>query len=221
VTVTSVQAYRNAGDPSNLERNTGNGIVLGSVRTGLIEKSSAYENGWLCAAPQGPAGIWTYDSTAIVIEHNVAHHNYTGGPADGDGFDLDQNTSDCVLQNNLAYDNDGAGLMLYAEKAGTYNRNNIIRDNTSTDSGRGSAWYGGITVAGNVTGAQITGNTVTVSPAGPGSSPPPVLRLAGTLSGVVISDNRLTSRGAGLIVATQGDSNADLMVNSENETSGP
>ena len=99
VTVSSVQAYRNAGDAKNTERNTGNGIVLGSVSSGLIEQSSAYENGWLCAAPQGPAGIWTYDSTAIVIEHNVAHDNHTGGPADGDGFDLDQNTSDCILQN--------------------------------------------------------------------------------------------------------------------------
>ena len=249
VTVSSVQAYRNAGDAKNTERNTGNGIVLGSVSTGLIEQSAAYENGWLCAAPQGPAGIWTYDSTAVVIEHNVAHDNYTGGDADGDGFDLDQNTSDCVLQNNVAYNNDGAGLMLYAETAGTYNRNNIIRNNVSTGSPRNAVWYGGITVAGNVTGADISGNSVTVSGAGsgpgpgpssgpgpgpgpstgpgpgPGSGPgpvqSPVVRLAGTLQGVVLSNNRLTSDGAGPIVATQDGANASAVLKSGNQLSGP
>jgi hypothetical protein len=218
VTISSVQAYRNAGDATNTERNTGNGIVLGSVRTGLIEKSEAYENGRLCAAPQGPAGIWTYDSSAVVIERNVAHDNHTGGPADGDGFDLDQNTSDCVLQNNLAYNNDGAGLMLYAEKAGTYNRNNIVRDNVSTGSGRGSAWYGGITVAGNVTSALISGNSVTVSATGPGSPPPPAVRLAGTLRGVTLSNNRLASQG-GPIISTQDGANASIIVKPDNQMS--
>ena len=219
ITISSVQAYLNAGDPGNTERNTGSGIVLGSVSSGLIEQSSAYENGWLCTAPQGPAGIWTYDSTAIVIERNVAHHNYTGGDADGDGFDLDQNTSDCVLQDNVSYDNDGAGLMLYAEKAGTYNRNNIIRNNVATGSPTNSAWYGGITLAGNVTGAQITGNTVTVSASGP--TQPPAVRLAGTLGGVVMSNNRLTSNGAGPIIATQDGADPNAILRPDNQMSGP
>jgi len=218
VTVSSVEAFRNAGDPSNAERNTGNGIVFGSVHTGRIENSTAYENGVLCAAPEGPAGIWTYDSTAMVIERNVAHHNRTGGQADGDGFDLDQNTSDCVLQDNLAYANDGAGLLLYAEKAGTYNRNNIVRNNVSTSSPGNSEWYGGITVAGQVTGARIYGNTVTVSAAG--RNRPPVVRLAGTLTGVVMSDNRLISDDAGPVIAAQDGADASAIVQAGNQLVG-
>jgi hypothetical protein len=219
VTVSSVEAYRNAGDPSNTVRNSGNGIVLGSVRTGRIEQSTAYENGWLCAAPEGPAGIWTYDSTAVVIERNVAHNNRTGGQADGDGFDLDQNTSDCVLQNNSSYDNDGAGFMLYAVSAGTYNRNNIVRNNVSSGSPRNSDWYGGITIAGQVTGAQIYGNTVTVSASGPAH--PPVVRLTGSLGGVVMRDNRLVSDGAGPVIAAQDGANSGVVVEGDNQMVGP
>ena len=50
-------------------------------------------------------------------------------------------------------------------------------------------------MAGNVTGAQISGNSVTVSASGP--TRPPVVRLAGTLGGVVMSNNQLTSNRAG------------------------
>src|SRR5882757_6592170 len=166
IRITSVEAYHNSGDETNRTRNTGNGIMLGSVRGGHIDKSTAYDNGWLCSAPEGPAGIWAYDSTGIVIENSVAHDNHTGRTVDGDGFDLDQNVSDSVLQHNHAYDNDGAGFLLYATRAGTSNTNNAVHDNRSENSPRRPGWYGGITVAGHVTGAQVHGNTVT----GPGAA---------------------------------------------------
>jgi hypothetical protein len=165
VQVTSVEAYHNSGDDTNKTRNTGSGITLGSVRGGHVEKSTAHDNGWLCAAPEGPAGIWAYDSTGIVIENNTAYGNRTGGTVDGDGFDLDQNVSNSVLQRNRAYDNDGAGFLLYATGAGTSNDNNVVRDNASENSPRMPGWYGGITVAGHVSGAQVHDNTVT----GPGA----------------------------------------------------
>jgi len=166
VQITSVEAYNNSGDETNKTRNTGNGIMLGSVRGGHIDKSTAHDNGWLCSAPEGPAGIWAYDSTGIVIENSVAHDNRTGGTVDGDGFDLDQNVSDSVLQHNRAYDNDGAGFLLYATRAGTSNTNNAVHDNASENSPRTPGWYGGITVAGHVTGARVYDNTVT----GPGAA---------------------------------------------------
>ncbi|MFI9383869.1 right-handed parallel beta-helix repeat-containing protein [Kutzneria sp. NPDC052558] len=165
VSISSVEAYNNSGDETNKTRNTGNGIMLGSVRGGHIEKSTAHDNGWLCSAPEGPAGIWAYDSTGIVIENSVAHDNRTGGTVDGDGFDLDQNVSDSVLRHNRAYDNDGAGFLLYATRAGTANTGNTVQDNTSENSPRRPGWYGGITVAGHVSGARVHDNTVT----GPGA----------------------------------------------------
>jgi Right handed beta helix region len=199
ITVSAVEAYRNSGDRENLIRNTGNGIVLGSVDGGKVEFSEAYDNGAECFAPEGPAGIWSYDSRAVVIEHNVAHHNRSGTGADGDGFDLDQNTSSSVLQFNLAYDNDGAGYLLYAGRDGTTNRDNVVRHNVSRDSVGTTDLYGAVTVIGHVTDAQVYGNTLAV-----GSSTdlrPPAIRLHGPLSGVSLTNNVASSDNAGPLVA--------------------
>src|SRR5207244_1267412 len=73
--------------------NSGSGIVLGSVNNGLVERSVAHDNGDLCHANECGAGIWAYDSTGITIQSNLSYSNETGGRTDGDGFDLDQNTS--------------------------------------------------------------------------------------------------------------------------------
>ena len=202
VEVSAVEAYGIAGDRTNTVRNTGSGIVLGSVRGGKVEWSTAHDNGWGCIAPEGPAGIWSYDSTAVVIENNVAHHNRTGGPADGDGFDLDQNTSASVIQYNVAYDNAGAGVMLYAARDGTINHGNVIRYNTVADSTASSDWYGALSVIGNVTGAEVYGNTVLASQSA--QLRPPGIRLLGPLAGVSVRDNMVSTDGAAPLVAAAG-----------------
>jgi hypothetical protein len=112
-----VRAFDNSGDPNDVVKNSGSGIVLGSVNNATIERSLAYNNGWLCTAPEGPVGIWTYDSNNVTIQFNESHHNRTGGPADGGGFDLDQNTSNSRLQYNYSHDNEGAGFLLYTGQA--------------------------------------------------------------------------------------------------------
>jgi len=198
VAVTRVQAYRNVGDATELARPTGSGIVLGGVRGARVEWSTAHHNGSACVAGEGPAGVWSYDSTGVVIQHNVSHHNRTGGRADGDGFDLDQNVSDSVLQHNRSYRNDGAGYLLYAGPE-TENVGNVVRFNTSTDDAGGSGWYGGITVAGRVRAAWIDHNTVVVT--GRGTPRPPAVRLDGELAGVFLCDNTLVCEAAGPIVS--------------------
>ncbi|MFF1819598.1 right-handed parallel beta-helix repeat-containing protein [Kribbella sp. NPDC058245] len=210
VSVTSVEAFRNAGDATNTTRNTGSGIILGSVHGGTVARSSAHDNGWLCTAGEGPAGIWAYDSTGVVIEHNVAYRNLTGGTVDGDGFDLDQNTSDSVLQYNLAYDNDGAGFLLYAAHSGLHNKNNVVRYNVSSGSPRKGSWYGGITVAGHVSGAQVYGNKAVVAATGER----PAVRLSGPLSSIVVRDNVLVAGDNGPFIAAEGvDSSAYVLQN--------
>ena len=63
VTVSDVVASQNQGDPRVTSHNTGNGIVLGSVRDGTIERSTADSNGGAGGdTAQGPTGIWAYDS---------------------------------------------------------------------------------------------------------------------------------------------------------------
>ncbi|UGT43138.1 right-handed parallel beta-helix repeat-containing protein [Nocardia yamanashiensis] len=197
VTVSQVAAFGNTGDPAATV-NTGSGIVLGSVSSGRISGSVAYGNG--ARAVAGQYGIWTYDSTQVVIEHNVSHHNRTGGVAGG-GFDLDQNTSYCVLQHNLSYSNDGPGFLLFSAAANRANFGNVVRFNASVDDGRRGGRYGGITILGGLAGpasatgvfdAEVHGNTVTMG--GSAAHTPPALRIAGTLGGVVVHDNVLTAR---------------------------
>ena len=192
-----VQARTNLGDPDNLVRNTGNGIVLGSVSGGMVEHSVAQGNGARCRAPEGPAGIWAYDSTRVVLRHNVSFSNRSGGPADGDGFDLDQNVSASVMEGNLSYDNDGAGYLLWAGSAEKVNSGNVVRYNISRSDGRRLAWYGGITVGGWVRDAHVYANTVVMGGDRAGA---PALRLGGTLDAVAVRNNVLSTLAGGAVV---------------------
>lgn len=200
VTVVGVQAFSNPGDPTNLTRNTGSGIILGSVAGGGIARSTAYDNGAACLAPEGPVGIWTYDSREVVIEHNVSYRNRTGGQADGGGFDLDQNVAASTLQHNLSYENDGPGYLIYTAQASTAHRDNTVRFNISRDDARKITWHGGITVSGRVTNTQIYDNTVVMAAAS--TARPPALRLDAGLSGVGVRNNILRTEGGGPIVVS-------------------
>jgi hypothetical protein len=114
VDVSHVIAARNSGDPHSAVANTGNGIVLGSVRDGAIAWSTADNNGSDSVATEGPEGIWTNDSAGIVLDHNLSFENRTNNRVDGNGFGPDQNTSDSVLQDNPSYGNDGTGFLVYS-----------------------------------------------------------------------------------------------------------
>ncbi len=157
VQVTYCRAHNNDGDPT-LTRNTGNGIVLGSVQDGLIEHCIAFENGINNKPSEGPVGLWAYDADNVIIQFCESYNNRTGSSADGDGFDLDQNTSNCILQYNYSHGNDGAGYLAYAGP-GLFNRNNTIRYNISENDCR-KLGYGAIMVGGRVDGIDVYGNTV-------------------------------------------------------------
>ncbi|MDP9417970.1 MAG: right-handed parallel beta-helix repeat-containing protein [Actinomycetota bacterium] len=207
VRVYRVAAYRNLGDPEELRQNTGSGIVLGSVRSGSVTWSRAHSNGAKSRAPEGPVGIWTYDSDGVVIQHNLAHGNRTSG-ADGGGFDLDQNVSRSVLQYNLSYDNDGPGYLLYTARDNGAHRGNVVRFNASSGDARRSGTYGAVTVWGRVNDAHIYNNTV-VTKASSTARPAP-LKLAGPLAGVTIRNNVFLSNGAGPVVTSPALSTASV-----------
>ncbi len=197
VIVSGVTAHTNLGDPANRVRNTGSGIVLGSVYGGRVVSSTAYGNGALCAAPEGPAGIWAYDATRVVIEKSTSYRNRTA-KVDGDGFDLDQNVSHSVLQWNRSWDNDGAGYLVYTAQANGANTGNVVRSNTSTNDARRSSWYGALAVAGRVSGLQVYSNTFSVTATGPYR--PPVVRIGAGVTGMRMWSNRLTSLWRGPLV---------------------
>src|SRR5205823_8942559 len=67
-------AFNNPGF-AGLLYNSGNGITMSGVNRGMIERSVAHDNGWLCDAGNGPIGIWTYSSNNVVIQFNESYNN--------------------------------------------------------------------------------------------------------------------------------------------------
>jgi hypothetical protein len=200
VYVSEVTAYNNSGDPNDVVRNSGSGIVLGSVKRGTIERSLAYNNGFLCAAPEGPVGIWAYDSTDVTIQFNESHHNRTGGPADGGGFDLDQNTSNSRLQYNYSHDNDGPGFLLYTGQSNQAHRGNTVRFNISQNDGRRNR-QAGILLGGKLYDTHVYHNSIYMAK-GASGSPAAVRVVSAGGSGIRIRNNVLyTEGGVPLVVA--------------------
>lgn len=202
LTISRVTAFGNRGDPANKKRNSGSGIVLGSVRDATVTRSVAHDNGGAGGSGEGPVGIWTYDSDRVVIEHSLSYRNRTARLADGGGFGLDQNTSNSVLQYNLSYDNHGPGYLVYTGQDNDVHRGSIVRFNVSSGDARRWSIYGGITLLGRTDDVRVYQNTVVMAPQA--SDPSSALRLGPGISGAAVRNNLFVSRGAGpLVVAEQ------------------
>lgn len=190
-------ANGNLGNAADTMHNSGSGIVLGSVDGGSILRSAARNNGSKCTAPEGPAGIWTYDSRDIRIAYSTATSNHTGGTVDGDGFDLDINVSGSSLEHNTSSGNDGAGYLVYGDSTAT-NRHNTVRWNTSTSDAQKNSWYGGITLAGKVRSVDVLHNRVDTSRSASGA---PALAIKRGVSGATVRHNSLRSAPGHIVVA--------------------
>lgn len=118
ITIRRSNAYSNLGNPLNTTTHTGDGIAVGSTDGALIERSSAHDNGSNNTASEGPVGLWTYDSNAVTIRRSISYSNRTSGANDGGGFDLDQNVTGALLQDDLAWGNDGSGFLVSGGGAG-------------------------------------------------------------------------------------------------------
>jgi hypothetical protein len=196
ITVSHVAAYRNLGDPAQTSHNSGSGIVIGSTSGATVAWSAAYDNGGQGAAlSQGPDGIWAYDSASVVIKHNLSYRNRSNNSRDGGGFDLDQNTSQSVLEYNLSYDNSGFGYLLYTPSSSYADKSNVVRWNISSGDTQVNTRCAGIEVLGQIASARIYNNTV-VMPQRPTTAPAiPLLLGSGpsgtTPSGTTIRNNIL------------------------------
>lgn len=166
VWVHHVKAYNNIGTAA-YEGVSGHGILLGSVNGATVERCVAYNNG---AAGNGGAGIWAYDSTKVLFQFNESHHNRTGGPHDGDGFDFDQNVSSSVMQYNYSHDNDGAGFLMATKFNNSLHNGNVIRYNISENDAR-KLDYGALHIWGKVLNSEWYNNTVYITPNATGKIP--------------------------------------------------
>jgi Right handed beta helix region len=197
VVITAVYAYNNSGNRKDEGANTGSGIVVGSVDTALIDQSAAYGNGTQARNfREGPIGIWAYDSSHVTIQRSLSYSNRTLG-ADGDGFGLDQNTTDSVIQYNLSYDNSGAGILLFGQQTNRPNTRNTVRYNISVNDSR-IGYHGAISLLGGVdkgdyngrvSDAKIYQNTLVVADNNP---PTPALLFLGSVDATTVANNVLS-----------------------------
>jgi len=161
VSVLECVARDNPGDPTYLENHSGNGILIGSVDGGCIERCVAYRNGELCFNRSGgPVGIWTYASRGVVIRLCASCDNRTGNAPDGGGFDLDGGCQQCTIEYCYSSNNDGAGYLLYDYVGSPMAwKDNVLQFCVSENDGRKGA-YGGIVFGGEIDGCDVYQNTV-------------------------------------------------------------
>jgi Right handed beta helix region len=180
---------------------TGDGILIAQAANALVEYCIAVGNCW---NGNGAVGIWTFASTGVTIQFCESYGNGTSGTDDGDGFDLDGGSTDCVMQYNYSHDNAGAGFGIFQFSWAPYYANNIVRYNISQNDGRKNS-YGAITIwnnknGGGINNVEIYNNTLLMTPAISGS--PSGIKLFGTseLTNVNIRNNcMITTRGLPLV----------------------
>ncbi|ULQ52411.1 right-handed parallel beta-helix repeat-containing protein [Flavihumibacter fluvii] len=127
---------------------SGNGIILANAVNGIIDSCSANNNGW--ENGHANVGIWTYTAENVVIQHSASFSNRSTTGVDGGGFDIDGGTWNCTMQYNLAYDNDGAGFLIYEYGDPNGLKGATCRYNISNNDGRSGPKYGGISIGGTV-----------------------------------------------------------------------
>lgn len=153
-------------NPGHSGVNSGDGIRLRGVNGGTVEYNVSYNNGQLGAdSTGGPVGIWTYESTGVVIQYNEAYGNRSSG-YDGGGFDLDGGTKNSILQYNYSHENKGAGYLLAQYSGASTYSGNTIRYNISQNDGN-DANHGGIhfwNAGSGITNTQIYNNIIYSSP---------------------------------------------------------
>jgi hypothetical protein len=187
--VADCRFHDNRGDPEYRQKHSGSGILVEDTERGVVERCAAWENGALCNHSHGgPCGIWTAGSRRITIEHCESFRNRTGKAPDGDGFDLDGGSIECVLQYNYSHENDGAGILVYTyPHAPLADRGNIIRYNVCENDAAKHGDYGAIYVGNDghgMSGVEIYNNTL-IS----GRSARTVVSLHGRDMGVAFRNN--------------------------------
>lgn len=193
-------AYNNSGRADVTTTHSGSGIVLGGIDGALIEHCEAYNNGWLNANPTGgPVGIWGWNCNNLVIQKCESHHNRSGTPRDGGGFDIDGGCTNSILQYNYSHDNDGPGYLI-AQYVGAPPLTDVtIRYNISENDARRYdlasilLWSSGDN--GGIQRAAIYNNTVFLSPPASGSVPRAVYVSSEGVSQVTLRNNVFQTTG--------------------------
>ncbi|THF73752.1 sugar-binding protein [Cohnella fermenti] len=145
---------------NSVKRSDSDGILTFGADGALIEHNVAEGIGWYSELNQfnGSAAIWPTRGKNNVVQYNEAF-NTRRTEGDGQGFNLDMDSKDSVIQYNYSHDNEGGFVLLVDAPLvpGVENgsENSIVRYNVSQNDLKHL-----ITFAGGVTeGTQIYNNT--------------------------------------------------------------
>jgi hypothetical protein len=208
-----VQAIHNAG---SADIDSGYGILVFGANDVVIERSVTGDNGWLPGNHGETGGIEAIADNRVLLQYNESYSNHAGN-SDGDGIILDV-TNDSIMQFNYSFDNDGAGLFLYAETGAT-STDNIVRYNISQNDARTQQnVYGGIFVGNDVVNAQIYNNTVFMAPSA--MSSPAAIRLSGLLGSSIDVRNNIFETTGGVAVVSWDDTGTDVLFQGNDYWSG-
>jgi hypothetical protein len=119
----------------------GNGIVINGVSRAMVQYNVVHDVGGNSTTCGGPVGIMAYSANGVTIQYNEVYKTGPAGPkppgaCDWDGFDIDGNVSNSIVQYNYAHDNTGPGYLAYIN--GTWS-SNTFRFNVSENDGGGFA----------------------------------------------------------------------------------
>ena len=206
VVVAHCTAYENRGDPASTSH-TGSGIVLSGVDRGTIEYSVAHDNGgYGPTTGGGPFGIWTWESRAVTIQYNLVYNQRSSSSLDGGAYDLDGGSSNCVIQYNYSYNNEGPaiGIIQFSDASplvGSVVRYNIS-ENDCRKNTQGVVYIGEFSEPYGIKDADIYGNTFFVS-ANPRGGKPPLVSVQNQddIAGVRFRNNLFIASHNGPVIA--------------------
>jgi protocatechuate 3,4-dioxygenase beta subunit len=210
--VGSVRLYNNVGR-GDQARTNGNGIMVGNVTNGTVERSVAYSNG---GNGNHCVGMWMINSTNVVFQYNESYSNRTSFDSDGGGFDIDGGCQNCTIQYNYSHDNYGAGYGIFQYIDAAPFNNNVVRYNISQNDGRHNS-YNGIRLwspqAGGLKNVEIYNNTVYMTK--PASGNPRALFIKTPTTNVHIRNNIFVTTG-GLALAEIASGQSGLLMQNNN-----
>ena len=168
IVIKDCSAENNAGDPTNLDNHSGNGIFVAGSDSVLIDHCTATNNGWdMPRIGNGPVGIWAYATDHLIIQYCISYGNKTReGASDGGGFDFDGGMTNSIIQYCLSYDNQGSGYGLFEFQGADKWKNNVIRYCISINDGQKTSGAAGFLIwnasedSTDLSGCQVCNNLV-------------------------------------------------------------
>ncbi|WP_127491508.1 carbohydrate binding domain-containing protein [Paenibacillus glycanilyticus] len=141
-----------------------NGITLMNAANVTVENNLVGRTGWDAGTGSWSSGINLYQiyGSNNVVRNNVTYHNIdvSGYHTDGNGIivDLSYYNGSARIENNLAFENGGAGIIMTHSAGGTIINNTLYengKEPTYVNGGTGLGFYGtegtnGMTVKNNI-----------------------------------------------------------------------